>query len=1091
MEKSRLWVALAILVLAALQGAFAAVSIADFNIQKDEADTNSAQVVLYISASDGNRMNFSCDNSTYYGWADYAATYSFNLNTGAGCTSGDGIKTVYLKVQDVNSNQAEANDTINLDTNGPTIGYVWHDANASDGNSMLNGSKSLIIRVSGEKDANTFASIGTISDLNLYDDGSHNDIDSNDGVYGASFSVAAFGKSASCMAYVVGKQVDKVGNISTKNSFTQLCIDLNAPTYSSENPKNYVNRRKPDINVRLLDAESGVKQGSILLWVGGAPVPDANMTKTPVSTGYLVSYTPDSNLSGTTVNVSVYFDDNAGNHSDLNWAFTIDENAPSAVSDLNVAIVAGDNDLNASWSTPSDTGGSGLSHFILYRYTQAITASNISSATTVSSGISGASRNYVDAMSTASEDITYYYAIKAVDGAGNSSAVSNSAGATVPDFNAPTDLNFYMPWYTNSGYPDINITGTDVSSARLSCNDSNYSGSFSSFPIKTFSILIGNGCTNADGNRTVYAWVFDNHDNNVKIQHSVYVDRSAPSVPSITDINHADGNNSLKWSASTDAGGGISHYKVYYGAGSGITTADAYATEYDTNFSQEVSGRSRYCYRVQAADLAGNLSDLGEEACLASDANAPAIIVSLAGYKYRGNIKYFSSGGHEIKVTGDYSLKSAYCKITYGDGNTSEFALSGPGSTLSGTILFMAIDGNAVMRVDATDSLDLNASEEISFAIDSTPPDINSLEVKQKSEAVIEITAKVSPDAERLELLNCHGGKCSPLAEFSAADLNKGTAKIDWNIAGLSLNEANIVARASDDLNNASEKSAAIMLFSAIGEKIKSIDSMQSAIDAAIAVLGDFLVEPGAGIIAKAKEAKEHLANAKNALEQGDIAAVQGEITSAARLLSEIELERPSISVKSSQVTDYAADRDSFETALSGFVSGQALGESKSLWESLAFRREIMSIEVKKGEATELQVLIVLSVKNTGSTASRQFNVVEFVPKQIGEKASLLSSNTLFEIASEDPVVSFFIAELRPGEEKTIKYKPKKAFTQEEISAIEAGAAGSFKIPVPLPSGYDTSSVSFSGTQGGIPVPLLLIIFAGLGAYLYWRLKRL
>jgi hypothetical protein len=59
MEKSRLWVALAILVLVALQGAFAAVSIADFNIQKDEADTNSAQVTLYISAADGNKMNFS------------------------------------------------------------------------------------------------------------------------------------------------------------------------------------------------------------------------------------------------------------------------------------------------------------------------------------------------------------------------------------------------------------------------------------------------------------------------------------------------------------------------------------------------------------------------------------------------------------------------------------------------------------------------------------------------------------------------------------------------------------------------------------------------------------------------------------------------------------------------------------------------------------------------------------------------------------------------------------------------------------------------------------------------------------------------
>ncbi|MCX6802546.1 MAG: hypothetical protein NT067_05560 [Candidatus Diapherotrites archaeon] len=1091
MEKDWLWVAAAILVLAVLKGAFASVSIADFNIQKGVPDTNSAQVILYISATDGNRMNFSCDNSTYYGWADYATTYSFNLNTGAGCTSGDGTKTVYLKVQDVNSNQATASDTINLDTNGPVISYAWHDANSSDGNSMLNSTKSLIIRVSGEKDVNTFASIGTIADLNLYDDGAHSDIDSNDGIYGASFSVSTFGKSVSCMAYVVGKQVDRVGNSSTKNSFTQLCIDVNAPTYSSESPKNYVNTRTPDINVRLLDAESGVKQSSILLWVNSVPVPDANITKTPVSTGYLMAYAPDSNLSGTTIPVSVYFDDNAGNHYDLNWSFVIDENAPSAVSDLNVRIVSGDNDLNASWSTPSDTGGSGLSGFTLYRYTQAITASNISSATVVSSAIGSSRRSYVDAMSTASEDITYYYVIRAVDGAGNISAISNSASATVPDFNAPTDINFDMPWYTNSNYPDINIYGTDVYSVRLSCNDSNYSNSFSAFPVQTFSISSGSGCTSADGNRTIYAKVFDNHDNNVKVQHAVYLDRTAPSVPSITDLNHTDGNNTLKWSASTDAGSGISRYKVFYGAESGITAANFYATEYDTNFLHAVSGRSKYCYRVQALDNAGNLSDLSVEECQVSDANAPSITVTLYGYIYRDGQKYFSGGDHNILVGADFGLNSVKGTIHYTDGNSSAFELQGAGSAFSGVFSLGLADGNALMDINATDSLGLGSSEEISFFIDSTPPAISELAVVQKSESLAEIRAVVSSDAERLEITQCNGEKCGMLAQFLAEDLNQGVAEIDWNIENREAGEARVTAKAFDDLNNAAEKSASLVLFSGITEKLESIGSMDAALKAALGVLGGFLVEPSAEIKAKAAQAGEHLENAKKALEQGDIAAVQSEIASASGLLSEIDLARPKISVKSSQAIDYAADRDSLETALSEFLSGQALAESKNLWSRLAFRREILSIEVADGNATELQVLIVLSVKNTGSTATQQFNIVEFVPKQVGEKASLLSSNTIFEIASEDPVVSFFISELQPGEEKTIKYKPRKAFTKEEISVIEAGAAGSFKIPVPLPSGYDASSVSFSGIQGGIPVPLILIIIAGLGAYLYWRLKRL
>lgn len=1082
---------LAIGLVMSMPSAHSTVSIIDFNIQKNEPDTNSAQVILYIHAIDGNKMNFSCDNSTYSAWVDYAETYSFNLNTGAGCTSGDGSKTVYIKVQDENADQDTNSDSINLDTTAPDINSVWHDANASDGNSFLNQYHSLIIRVTGEKDCNAFATIDSIQDLNLFDDGLHNDSDANDGVYGASFDVNDFGKSTSCMVYVVGKLVDRVGNTATKNSFTQLCIDLNNPTYSNENPKNYTNTRTPDINVKLLDSHSGVNKNSIRLWVNDSLIPDSNITKTPITNGFLVSYTPSSALTGTTISVDVYFDDNASNHLDVNWSFIIDENAPNAISDLNVKTVSGDNDLNLSWSTPTDIGGSGVSHYILYRYTQSITSANLSSATIVASNIDSTKISYIDAMGVANEDITYYYAIRAVDTAGNISSLSNSPHLTVPDLNAPTDINFSMPWYTNSIHPEITVTGTDVYSAKLSCDDGNYSSTFSSFPITTFSLISGNGCTNTDGNKTIYAIVYDNHDNNAKAQRSIYLDRNSPSTPTITDTNYSNGNNTVRWSASTDAGSGLLYYKVYYDTESGVSTSNSYVIEYDLNYTHSVTGRIKYCYRVQAVDLAGNTSELSEELCQLGDVNAPTIAIFFDGGVYRTGQKYFSSGDINVTVKADYSLKSVSGWVEYTDGNYSFFELSGSGNTFSGVFSLKAIDGNARIHVDAVDLLDLNASSERSFYIDSTPPEIKSLELKQESEELLEIKVSVSEDANRIEIEHCPGGECSPIAEILAKDLNNGIATIDWNIALLGIKEANIRAKVFDDLNNKAEESTIIILLLGIEEKMGTIDSIQNSLKSSLNLLGDYLLEPGKEVIEKFNEAKEHLNKARNAVKENNVEAVGREISQATQLLSEIESKRPNISVANTQVIDYSKEKDLLGESLSHHLAGSALIESKNLWNKLLFKREIQSIEVKTGNKVEKQLLVVLFVKNNGSTKITSFNVVERVPKAVSGKASLLTSNTLLEIVSEDPVISFFIPELQAGEEKIIKYKPKKAFTEEEIIAIESQALSIFDIPVPLPASYSVGEISFGEVRQGIPLPLiLLIVVAGIAAYLYWRLRR-
>lgn len=77
---------------------------------------------LTISATDGSgaglkEMAFSCNGSTWGSWITYNASYSsFDLRTGAGCTTSYGTKTVYLKVRDnVDNESTSTSDSTLLD----------------------------------------------------------------------------------------------------------------------------------------------------------------------------------------------------------------------------------------------------------------------------------------------------------------------------------------------------------------------------------------------------------------------------------------------------------------------------------------------------------------------------------------------------------------------------------------------------------------------------------------------------------------------------------------------------------------------------------------------------------------------------------------------------------------------------------------------------------------------------------------------------------------------------------------------------------------------------------------------------------------
>ncbi len=137
-----------------------------------------------------------------------------------------------------------------------------------------------------------------------------------------------------------------------------------------------------------------------------------------IGTSSTTSYA-DTTVAGTTTysyRVSAY--DTAGNESGQSAAVAVttpDTIAPSNPSGLS-ASAASTTQINLSWTGSSDTGGSGLAGYKVYRNgAYALTVGSTSHSDT---GLS--------------DGTTYSYYVVAVDNAGNSSGASNSGSATTP-----------------------------------------------------------------------------------------------------------------------------------------------------------------------------------------------------------------------------------------------------------------------------------------------------------------------------------------------------------------------------------------------------------------------------------------------------------------------------------------------------------------------------------------------------------------------------------------------------------------------------------------------------------------------------------
>lgn len=263
---------------------------------------------------------------------------------------------------------------------------------------------------------------------------------------------------------------------------------------------------------------------------------------------------------------------------------------------------------NLTWTAATDTGGSGLAGYKIYRAGVQIGTS--------------ASTTYSD--TTTAGTTTYSYTVAAYDHAGNTSAQSSAVNVTTPDTIPPSVPAGLAASAPASG--TVNLTWTAAS-------DTGGSG-LAGYKIYRAGVQIGTSATASYSDTTTlgttsYTYTISAYDNagNASAQSSgvsiTTPDTIPPSVPTgltATVISASQVN--LSWNASADTGGsGLGGYVVFRnGTGLGGSTTTTYS---DTT----VGGGTTYTYTVLAYDNAvpANESAQSAAAIVTTPSNVPSV----------------------------------------------------------------------------------------------------------------------------------------------------------------------------------------------------------------------------------------------------------------------------------------------------------------------------------------------------------------------------------------------------------------------------------------------------------------------------------
>lgn len=468
-----------------------------------------------------------------------------------------------------------------------------------------------------------------------------------------------------------GVTVTKTG--ADMESLRLVVRETGAPSLALVSPaQGYLTTARPTITVDATDVGTGIDPNSIVVKVDGTTV---TATRTAITNGYRLTYTPTADLSQGAHTLTVTASDFDGNSGSLSASWTVDTVAP---------VLAVENPANnAILTTPSLTirgtvsdATSGLKSLTINGTAVTVSAGTFSYPVTLAEGVTT-------------------FTIVATDNVGKQSTVTRTvtydAGAPIITVNSPTDgLITTQKTLTTTG--KVVETGTGVSSFKINGQSVDLSG-------EAFSLTL----SLSEGEQTITYEAVDGSGQTASTTRTVTLDTAAPSL---TVTSPTDGaivtNPSLTVTGTvSDTTSGIAS----------VTVNGEAATVSGTSFSKVLTlTEGTHTITVIVTDRAGNKTTVTRS--VTYDAGAPVITVD-------SPTNGTASNKTEVITSGTV--------VDTGTG-VAAFTINGQNVSLSNNAFAVTLtlpEGTQEIIYEATDRAGLTSTVRRTVTVDTVPPSLN------------------------------------------------------------------------------------------------------------------------------------------------------------------------------------------------------------------------------------------------------------------------------------------------------------------------------------------------------------------------------
>lgn len=264
-------------------------------------------------------------------------------------------------------------------------------------------------------------------------------------------------------------------------------------------------------------------------------------------------------------------------------------------------------------------------------------------------------------------------------------------------------------------------------------------------------------------------------------------------------------------------------------------------------------------------------------------------------------------------------------------------------------------------------------------------------------------------------------------------DLSDGKYVFSWDASSEELGEHTLKAVVRDDSFNSTDAQIKVTFVEAVqldaGDAVAEAEAKPANFDERNALLEAYGLELPTSLQELFDSANEKLNEAKSSNEAEEFATAKEKADEAIALFDDLD---------SKFVVEETSTEISLEEGLSELIEFSGLQETvledaNTTMQTVSFSKTLKVLKVSDGTETNYYGRIVLTVSNNAEaneeSTTQTIQVVEFVPKDFAETASLISSELEFEVLKEDPVLAFTV-ELNAGESKEISYSSNAVGTE-------------------------------------------------------------